>query len=73
MTETLFKEGFRLNPYDSGVANKILPDGTQITICCYVDDLKEAVMEIIENLEERYGVMRKSLGDKHEYLGMDVC
>ena len=78
LTETLFKEGFRLNPYDSGVANKILPDGTQITICCYVDDLKiscvnkDAVMEIIENLEDRYGVMRKSLGDKHNYLGMDV-
>src|SRR5210317_2066024 len=78
LSEFLIKEGFKLNPYDSCVANKILPCGKQITICWYVDDLKissvnkEAVMEIIKKLEDRFGVMRKTFGKKHSYLGMDV-
>ena len=78
LAETLFKEGFKLNPYDSCVANKTLPDGSQITICWYVDDLKiscinkDEVMKIIDTLEDRYGIMKKSLGNKHSYLGMDV-
>ena len=44
----------------------------------YVDDLKissvneQAVMDIIGKLEERFGVMRKSFGKKHNYLGMEV-
>ena len=69
---------FTLNPYDSCLANKTLPCGKQITICWYVDDLKivsvneQAVMDFIEKLEERFGVMRKSFGKKHNYLGMEV-
>ena len=78
LTGTLFEEGFELNPYDSCVANKTLPDGSQLTVCFYVDDLKcsstnkEEVMKLINTLETRYGVMKKSLGKKHTYLGMDV-
>src|SRR5210317_1036538 len=78
LSEFLIKEGFKLNPYDSCVANKMLPCGKQITICWYVDDLKissvnkKAVMEIIKKLEDRFGVMRKTFGKKHSYLGMDV-
>jgi len=59
LAETLFKEGFQLNPYDSCVANKTLPDGSQLTICWYVDDLKIScihegeVMKVIDALEAR--------------------
>ena len=31
--------GFEVNPYDPCVANKII-NGTQMTICCHVDDLR---------------------------------
>ena len=31
--------GFRINPYDPCVANKML-DGKQLTVCWHVDDLK---------------------------------
>ena len=78
LSEFLIADGFVLNPYDSCVANKTLPCGKQLTICWYVDDLKissvnkDAVMDIIAKLEERFGVMRKSFGKKHTYLGMQV-
>jgi len=78
LSEFLIADGFKLNPYDSCVANKTLPCGKQITICWYVDDLKissvnkDAVMAIIKKLEDRFGVMRKTFGKKHSYLGMDV-
>src|SRR6056300_1158898 len=38
LSEFLIADGFKLNPYDSCVANKTLPCGKQITICWYVDD-----------------------------------
>ena len=78
LSEFLIADGFKLNPYDSCVANKTLPCGKQLTICWYVDDLKilsvneSAVMDIIKKLEDRFGVMRKSFGKKHNYLGMQV-
>ena len=78
LSDFLIADGFTLNPYDPCVANKTLPCGKVLTICWYVDDLKissvnkEAVMGIIKKLEDRFGVMRKSFGKKHNYLGMEV-
>ena len=78
LSDFLIADGFVLNPYDPCVANKTLPCGNQITICWYVDDLKissvneDAVMEVIKKLEARFGEMRKSLGKKHDYLGMEI-
>ena len=78
LADFLISDGFKLNPYDSCVANKTLPCGKQLTICWYVDDLKissvneGAVMDVINKLEERFGEMRKSLGKKHSYLGMEI-
>ena len=40
LKDTLIEQGFVLNPYNSCVANKVLDDGTVITIFWYVDDLK---------------------------------
>jgi hypothetical protein len=78
LTSTLVDEGFTVNPYDSCVANKIMPDGTQCTVCWYVDDLKishvlkSVVEDIVKKIEERYGKMTITRGDKHNYIGMDI-
>lgn len=77
LSEFLIEEGFVLNLYDSCVANKTLPSGKQLTICWYVDDLKissineDTVMATIDKLEKCFGVMRKSFGKKHSYLGTE--
>ena len=77
-TSTLAEDGFTVNPYDSCVANKIMPDGTQCTVCWYVDDLKishvseEVVESVISMIEARYGKMSVTRGKKHTYLGMDI-
>ena len=43
-TETLKVQGFKLNEYDSCVANKVA-NGKQCTITWYVDDFKISHME----------------------------
>jgi hypothetical protein len=78
LTSTLEKQGFKVNPYDPCVANKIMTDGTQCTICWYVDDLKishvskDVVEDIVTKIEERYGKMTVTRGTKHTYIGMDI-
>ena len=58
----LEKEGFKINLYDTCVANKII-NGKQCTITWHVDDLKishveQAVVDkTICNLEKTYGPM----------------
>ncbi len=37
--KSLTKKGFKLNPYNKCVANKIV-NGKQLTICFHVDDCK---------------------------------
>jgi len=76
-TSTLKELGFEINPYDLCVANKTI-NGTQFTICWYVDDLKlshmseEIVKDVILKIEERYGKMTVTHGNKHTYVGMDI-
>ena len=59
-SETLCKHGFKLNPYDKCVANKMI-NGKQCTIIFYVDDNKishvdpEVVSDVIELLKEHFG------------------
>eukprot|EP00980_Cylindrotheca_fusiformis_P011531 scaffold2712_cov143-Cylindrotheca_fusiformis.AAC.5 len=78
LTSTLIEEGFVVNPYDPCVANKIMPDGSQCTVCWYVDDLKishvdKAVVEnIVTQIEKPYGKMTVTRGNKHTYIGMDI-
>ena len=78
LSEFLTKElGFKINDYDSCVANKNI-DGTQCTIIWHVDDLKishrsEAVVkDIISRLEVKYGKMSLKIGKIHTYVGMNI-
>ena len=41
LTKALLSYGFKLNPYDHCVANKMV-NGKQLTICWHVDDLKSS-------------------------------
>ena len=70
--------GFKLNPYDPCVANRIV-DGHQQTVTWHVDDLKishkdPAVnTQLIKALAKIYGPrMTVSRGRVHYYLGMDL-
>jgi len=69
--------GFELNPYDLCVANATIK-GKQCTICWYVDDNKishedqEVLDSVIKKIETQFGSMSKTLGDEHEFLGMDI-
>jgi hypothetical protein len=73
---TLKDMGFELNPYDACVANKVI-NGTQCTIVWYVDDNKishidpKVVSDVILKIEERFGKMTVTRGNKHSFLGMN--
>jgi hypothetical protein len=83
--KSLTKQGFKLNPYDGCVANKIV-NGKQITICFHVDDCKishectKVVDAMIKWLRAEYesifedgsGVMKVHRGKVHKYLGMSL-
>jgi hypothetical protein len=82
---TLDRLGFKLNPYDPCVANRVV-NGVQQTVCWHVDDCKiscvdkKANDDLIEALREEYesifedgtGAMKVSRGKVHEYLGMTL-
>ena len=70
--------GFKINPYDPCVLNK-MANGHQMTIWWHVDDLKvshkneNAVTALAEKLAEVYGPKTTvSCGKVHEYLSMDI-
>ena len=69
-------QGFRLNPYDPCVANKVI-DGGQMTLTFHVDDIKIShrdpaqVDDLIDWFKSIYGSnVRVSRGRTHDYLGM---
>ena len=74
---TLQDMGFKLNPYDECVANKMV-DGKQCTIAWHVDDNKilhidsEVVSSVIKEIEHKFGKMSVTRGKKHAFLGMDI-
>ena len=81
LSEFLIKDqGFKVNPYDWCVVNKVI-NGKQCTIGWHVDDLKishadkQIVEEIITGLNERYGKetpISVHRGQVQEYLGMTI-
>ena len=80
LSDTLQEWGFKINPYDWCVANKMI-NGKQCTIGWHVDDLKishidsEAVDDILNKLDKRYGKeapMVTKRGKIHDYLGMTL-
>jgi hypothetical protein len=68
-TGTLKGMGFKLNPYDTFVANKEV-DSKQCTINLYVDS--KVVTGVVEKIEERFRKMTVTRGKKHVFLGMDI-
>ena len=70
--------GFKVNPYDPCVANKMIK-GAQCTICWHVDDLKishvdkRVVTQVCDAISETYkGKCKIHRGGVHDYLGMDL-
>ena len=76
-SETLEKEGWKINPYDKCVANKEI-SGEQCTIVWYVDDNKvshkdpEVVTEVIDLMKSHFGDLTVTRGNKHRFLGMNI-
>ena len=73
----LKKNGFKLNPYDPCIANKII-NGKQCTICWHVDDNKishedpKVVDEVINMIKNEFHDVTVKRGNKHAFIGMDV-
>jgi hypothetical protein len=81
--KSLTKQGYKINPYDGCVANKVIK-GKQITICFHVDDCKishessKVIDDTIDWLRSEYeskfeddsGAMKVHRGKVHKYLGM---
>lgn len=69
--------GFSLNKYDPCVTNKII-DGSQCTICWYVDDIKishknpQVVSDTIESIEQKFGKMKVKRGCEREFVGIKI-
>jgi len=76
-TGTLQKMGFKLNPYDPCVANKTIND-KQCSVIWYMDDNKIShvnpciVSQIVEAIEQHFGMMTIVRGKKHTFLGMEI-
>ncbi len=83
--KSLKSKGFKLNPYDPCVVNKIV-EGKQITMCFHVDDCKlshehpKVIDETVNWLRAEYecifedglGAMKVHRGKVHKYLGMGL-
>ena len=75
-SSTLQEMGFELNPYDRCVANKVI-NGHQCTIIWYIDDLKishknqSVVMDIVKQLESKFGDLQIPTGPKYDFLGVN--
>jgi len=75
---TLESLGYKANPMDPCVFNRIDADGTCTTIAIYVDDAlvtspeQAALDELAEQMKKRYGVVTVKTGDIHHYLGMKL-
>ena len=74
------KLGFKINPYDACVANKII-DGKQCTILWHVDDLKIShvdqgvIDKVLTDINSRFGKetpITITKGKNHDYLGMTL-
>jgi len=73
---TLVSIGFVINRYDTCVANKMI-NGSQFTICWYVDDLKlshvdkREVTKMLEILKDKFHKLTITRGSRHTYLGIN--
>jgi hypothetical protein len=76
LSSTLTSIGFKVNPCDRCVFNKIV-DGVQITICFHVDDCmltcteERLLDEVVNKLIATFEGATVHRGVKHSYLGME--
>jgi len=84
-TTSLSNNGYKMNPYDACVWNKMIGD-KQCTICFHVDDCKisHASMQVVDSViewlrkdyesvfEDGSGKMKVHRGKIHTYLGMTL-
>jgi hypothetical protein len=68
--------GFKINPYDPCIANKMV-NGTQMTVRWHVDDLmishtsQDNIMAFVKKIKDIYGEnLAEKVGTVHDYLGM---
>ncbi len=80
---SLMKQGYKINPYDGCVANKVVK-GKQVMICFHINDCKisHKSSAVIDNtiawlrteyetiFEDGLGQMKFHRGRTHKYLGM---
>jgi len=70
LTEKLVSLGFKVNPYDECVVNKII-HGQQCTILWHVDDIKisqadeQVVSDLVSELEKEYWLWSIAFGKYH--------
>jgi hypothetical protein len=83
--KSLTKQGYKINPYDGCVANKVIK-GKQITICFHIDNCKisnessKVIDDTIDWLQSEYesifevgsGAMKVHCGKVHKYLSMSL-
>lgn len=78
LARCLKEKGYKINPYDSCVANKVI-NGKQHTVTWHVDDLKASHVESKVNEEfikwlkrefGKIGEIKVVKGNIHDYLGM---
>ncbi len=76
-TEILRKEGFKLNPYDRCVTNKII-NGKQCTIRWYINDnilshVKISVVtSVFDKIEGYFPILVVARGKDLNFLGMEI-
>ena len=80
LTKALLSYGFKLNPYDPHVVNKMV-NGEQLTICWHVDDLKSShidpkvndkFLQWIKDMFRQLSEVKMTRGLLHDYLGMTL-
>ena len=76
-SSTLQDMGFKLNPYDKCVANKLI-NGKQCTVVFYVDDNKVShedptvVTQVLDQIASHFGELSITRGTKHDFLGINI-
>ena len=71
------KDGFKINPYDRCVANRVI-NSKQCTIVFYVDDNKISHVDasvnsdVLNILKGRFGDLTITRGKQHKFLGMGM-
>ncbi len=74
---TLQGLGFKINPYNRCVANKVI-NASQCTVIFYVDNNKishkdpQVVIDVLNAISEHFGDLTITRGSKYDFLGMNV-